>query len=276
MSINNEENNTNILEILLINNKLYYYIKSEEKKIVIKEDIKNNNNYLCFIYYDQVTLNFCINNDNRFYEESNLLKNVKKLYIVLGSSNGSCIFNGIMGPLLLFDSIINNQYDLFFKITNILKGKYYLLGETFYKRNLNNNNDYIYFSYEEYFGGFNIDIDELNNMKKTLGNILLYLNPDVFLYNLDIYNQNKIRDFQIYNYLFIESNNNKFPKCDKIFYSFNTNNRISDYISKENNIFDILINNHGYNYIILYIECIFHSLIILNENNLQQNNYEMM
>ena len=277
LSINNEENNTNILEILLINNKLYYYIKSEGKKIVIKEDIKNNNNYLCFIYYDQVSLNFCVNNDNRFYEESNLLKNLKKLYIELGSSNGSNNdkFNGIIGPLLLFNSVINNQYDLFFKITNTLKGKYYLLGEGFYNRNLNND-DYIYFSYEEYFGGFNIDIDELNNMKKALGNILLYLNPDVILFNLDFNNQNKIRDFQIYNYLFLESNTNKHPENNKIFYNFNTNNRISDYIYKENNIFEILINYHGYNYIILNNECIFHNLILLNENNLELTNYEMM
>ena len=275
-SINNKQNNNNILQILLINNKLYYSVKNDEKKVLIKDDIKYNDFNLCFIYYDQFMLYFFINYDYKFFEEKNLLKGINKMYIKLGYAynNINEKFNGIMGPLLIFNSLINNQFDLFLNIANAFKGKYYLLGETFYKRNSENDN-HIYFSYEEYLGRNNIDIDLLNNYKKSLGNILLYMNPDVILSNLGLYEQNIFRDFQIYNDI-LETNNKMNSDNKNIIYVCDIKNSIYNYVFKENNIFNIILDYHGRNYIILDIECIFNYLIIINEDNLNQINFELM
>ena len=231
------------------------------------ENINFNCFYLCFFYYDQTMIYFFINHDYKFFDEKNILKKINKIYVEIGYSKKiNAHFNGIMGPVILFNSIIKNQFDIFSSIEGVLKGKYYLIGEIFNEENKNNNEDNnIYFSFEEYKGLFNIDINLLNEIKLNLGNIIYYINPEIFLNNLDFVEQKKIRDYQIYKSPFNESNNNK--KMQTIYYKFITDQTINNLIFKENNILEFFINNQGFNLIILIIESIYNSLLIQKKDN---------
>ena len=288
LSLNNAENNNYIFKLSLINNDLYYYTQYNKKKNLLMENIKNNYFNLCFIYYDQSMLYFFINKEHKFFDEQNILKDINNIYFELGFSNDNNEkFNGIIGPILFFNSIINNQFDVFLQVGKCLKGQYYLTAEQFKENNLDikeknvdNKEKKIYFSYEEYYGLFNKDIDKLNNVKNSLGNVLLYINPEVVLNNLNFYEINKFNDYQTDNKN--ESNNNK-KKNQKnnisnnnIYYSFNADNNISNYVYKEENLLKFFINNHGFNYIILNIESIYNYLIILNDDKLEKIDFSIM
>ena len=288
LSLNNAENDNYIFKLSLINNDLYYYTQYNKKKNLLMENIKNNYFNLCFIYYDQSMLYFFINKEHKFFDEQNILKDINNIYFELGFSNDNNEkFNGIIGPILFFNSIINNQFDVFLQVGKCLKGQYYLTAEQFKENNLDikeknvdNKEKKIYFSYEEYYGLFNKDIDILNNVKNSLGNVLLYINPEVVLNNLNFYEINKFNDYQTDNKN--ESNNNK-KKNQKnnisnnnIYYSFNADNNISNYVYKEENLLKFFINNHGFNYIILNIESIYNYLIILNDDKLEKIDFSIM
>ena len=266
LSLNNDENKSYIFRIILIKNSLYIYTKNE-KKILIMENIKFNCFYLCFFYYDQTMIYFFINNDYKFFDEKNILKNVNKIYVEIGYSKERIgHFNGIMGPVILFNSIIKNQFDIFLYIKNILKGNYYLIGEIFNEEKINNNeSNIIYFSFEEYKGLLNIDVNELNKIKYNLGNIIYYINPEIFLNNVNFIEQNKFRDYQIYKSPFNESNNN--IKIQTIYYKFITDQKLNNLIFKENNILKFFINNQGFNLIILIIETMYNFLLIKKNGN---------
>ena len=279
LSLNNAENNNYIIKLLLIKNNLYYYTKYNEKKNLLIENIKKNCFNICFIYYDQSIIYFFINNEHKFFEEKNILKAINNVYIELGfsSDNISDKFNGIIGPVIIFNSIINNQFNVFLQIGNSLKGKYYLTAEKSKEKKADNNKEKnIYFSYEDYYGLFNIDIDILNKVKNSLGNALLYINPEVVLNNINFYEVNEFKDCQVYDSFFKELKDKKNSSNNNIYYSFNSSNINNDYAYKEESLLKFFINIHGFNYIILNLEAIFNYLIILNDDKLKKIDFSIM
>ena len=282
LSLNNSEYNSFIFKLLLIDNNLYYYTKNNENKNLILNDIKFNSSYLCFIYYDYSLLYFFINNEYKFFEEKNILKDIKKIYLEIGYSTGDNErFNGLVGPVIVFNSLIKDHFNVFIKMTQILKGKYYLAGEN-KKNKEQDEEEKFFFSYEEYKGNNNIDMIILNDIRKSLGNEILYINPQVVINNLNINREIKIpdkenyfRDFQTYNNLLNEQNDNNNSQ-KTIFYLFNANKNIYNNVFKENSLFQFLINCNGYNFIILNIECIYNYLIISKDENSKANNFEIM
>ena len=266
LSFNNAENNNFfIFKILLIKNSLYIYTKSGQKYLIM-ENINYNCFNLCFLYYDQTMIYFFINNDYKFFEEKNILKSINKIYVEIGYSIlGNGKFNGIIGPVILFNSIIKKYFDIFNNIKKNLKGKYYLVGEILNEENNNNdNNKNIYFSYEEYKGLFNYDINIIKKIKNNLGNLILYINPDIVLNNINFFEQKKFRDYQNYKSIFDVFVSDK--KSQIIYYEFMTKKNINNLVFKENNIFQFFINNHGFNLIILIIESIYNYLLIVKND----------
>ena len=167
--------------------------------------------------------------------------------------------------MLLFNSSLDNECDIFLKIKNNLKGKYYLIGENIYKEKIIKNNDSkIFFSYDEYNGVLNNNtelFDLILNLRESLGNLILYLNPEVILNNQNFNDKNKFRDFQIYNNYFNRSNiyNNN------IYYMIVSN---GSYLAfTENNIIRFFINNQGINFIILNVEIIYNYLLVSYDIN---------
>ena len=141
-----------------------------------------------------------------------------------------------------------------------------MIGEIFNEETINNNEvKNLYFSYEECKGLFNIDKKLLNKIKSNLGNIIYYINPEIFLNNANFVEQKQVRDYQIYKSPFSECNNN--TKNQTINYKFITEKKITNLIVKENNILKFFINNHGFNIIILIIESIYNSLLIQKDDD---------
>jgi hypothetical protein len=191
----------------------------------------------------QNTIHFYFNNKRKITVDNINFKNVNNINIDLGYNRfKNEKFNGIIGPVLIFNSPNDNQ-KVYEKIINIL------------------------FSYEEYNGVSVNDLELkkfIKEAKKSLGNLILYINPEIVLNHLKFKDKNKLRDYQIYNNCFdgvydISHSN--------IYYEFNNQANINNLIKIENNLSKIFINNNGYNFLVFNIECIYNYLLISYNGN---------
>ena len=279
LSINDEDRKSNIFKICLKNANLYLYTSlTSKKEILLTKDVNYNHYNICFMCHVQNTIHFYFNN-KRINTVNNInFKNVNKINVELGYNQfRNEIFNGVIGPVLIFNSLRDNQ-KVYEKIINTLKGKYYLLGEIFRGReepinanevndNFKNIDNNIFFSYEEYYGVSENDL-ELNKFikeaKKFLGNLVLYINPEVVLNHLNFKDKNRLRDYQIYNNCFDEVYE---INHSNIYYEFNHQESIINLICIENDLSKVFINSNGYNFLVFNIESIYNYLqISFNEN----------
>ena len=288
LSINNEEKKANIFKLCLKNGNLYLYTSINNKKeILLIKDLNYHYYNICFMCHIQNTIHFYFNNKRKITVDNINFKNVNNINVDLGYNRfKNEKYNGIIGPVLIFNSPNDNQ-KVYEKIINTLKGKYYLLGETFREEKINTNevndnskniDNNILFSYEEYNGVSVNDLELkkfIKEAKKSLGNLILYINPEIVLNHLKFKDKNKLRDYQIYNNCFdgvydISHSN--------IYYEFNNQANINNLIKIENNLSKIFINNNGYNFLVFNIECIYNYLLISYNGNsdIETNTFSTM
>ena len=274
--LRNQINSNILFKVLLIGSKIYleYFELDEVKKIVLMESAYYYKYNICILYYDsQNNLIYFYLNKNSTAQKLNLdIINNLNLYIELGHFKNKDlsikeIFNGLMGPVLIFNSNIGkNQIELFQNILLKLKGKYYLVGEIIDNsiNNFKNEDNYLFYD-QIYYDGVNKDECKLiKKIQNSLGKLLLYLNPDVILNTIGYNQKSKIRDYQYY-YKYNAINNTQILEESKCIFYFNSI-IISDFLNKENNIFYSFMNNCGYDLIIFNIEYIYNYLLILNNN----------
>jgi hypothetical protein len=209
------------------------------------------------------------------FDENIKLKNIRLISIELGYSHNdkNHNFNGFIGPVIIFNTIVNNnQLNIINKIKNRLKGQYYMIAEILNKNDINDNNNNIYFSYDEYKGALYNKLDFIKEIKQLFKNIILYINPDTILNGLVI-GKTIYRDEPIYN---IFDSKTKQSDNTNTYYRFNYNQDISNIVQKQNSLVSFIMNNHGLNFIILNIESIYNYLLVGNMNNILRSELEIM
>lgn len=270
LSINNSNKN-NIFKICLIKNDLYLLIsRNENNKILLMKNIKYDTYNLCSFYHDQNIFYFSLNDKYEMPIDKIELKDINEIYIELGndsSKNENEKYNGMIGPVLIFNSILDK---VIIDRIKFLKGKYYLIAEMLDQEKLkinNDNNDSIFFSYEINSGIINKEEElykYINDVKQSLGNLILYINPSVISNNLNFKEKYKFNDYQFYNNCLDEISNNI---KKKIYYVFTTKEEISNLFCIQNSFFDFFMKNNVFNFIILNIEAIYNYLLISNDND---------
>jgi hypothetical protein len=191
------------------------------------------------------------------------LKDINEICIEVGNDNRNKEkYNGLIGPVRIFNSILDK---VLINRVNNLKGKYYLIAEMLEQEKMNINSDNIFFSYDINKGIINKE-EELyqliNDIKKSLGNLILYINPSVILNNYNFKEKFKFNDYQFYNNCLDEVNDSR---KQKIYYKFITEEEISNLFSIQNSFFDFFMKNNGFNLIILNIESIYNYLLVTND-----------
>ena len=285
LSYHNESNTLNYLKIYLDDNnlELFYHTGKSHEKILLMDNIDYETFYLCGIYHIKEKIYFFLQDKSKEFNYKFNLTKINNLCIEIGyDSFKNEKFNGIIGPVLIFNSNINDISVIFNKIRKNLKEKYYLIGEQIRQETKNtdnkNNETNIFFSYEEYNGALNVEKDIIklvNEIKNSLGNLLLYINPEIFINNLNFIDKSKFRDCQIYNNCFNNDKNQKDFK-NNIYYEFLISKEITNMIWVKNNIIKFFINNKGFNFIILNLEIIYNYLLIYNNLNIDENTFILM
>ena len=287
LSLRNKENEEHFLKIVLIGNKLYLinYKLHNETKLTLSENIIYFSYNICILHFDLKLniVNFYLNK-NSCVQSINLdIENNTQIfaevgYTDMGDYNLNEIFNGMIGPVLIFNSKIDNQnqFELFTNIIQNFKGKYYLLGEYIYKLNLNNNieKNYMLFNQEYYNAIDNEKLKQIYAIQNNLGKLLLYLNPDVIINTLGYEQKSKFFDYQNY-FSYNNFTKSQQLKKFKIHYNFNSEGNISDFLKKENNIINSFMTNRGYDIIVFNVEFIYNYLLIL-DNNYETVNFVIM
>ena len=287
LSLRNKENEEHFLKIVLIGNKLYLinYKLHNETKLTLSENIIYFSYNICILHFDLKLniVNFYLNK-NSCVQSINLdIENNTQIfaevgYTDMGDYNLNEIFNGMIGPVLIFNSKIDNQnqFELFTNIIQNFKGKYYLLGEYIYKLNLNNNieKNYMLFNQEYYNAIDNEKLKQIYAIQNNLGKLLLYLNPDVIINTLGYEQKSKFFDYQNY-FSYNNFTKSQQLKKFKIHYNFNSEGNISDFLKKENNIINSFMTNRGYDIIVFNVEFIYNYLLIL-DNNYENVNFVIM
>ena len=287
LSLRNKENEEHFLKIILIGNKLYLinYKLHNETKLTLSENIIYFSYNICILHFDLKLniVNFYLNK-NSCVQSINLdIENNTQIfaevgYTDMGDYNLNEIFNGMIGPVLIFNSKIENQnqFELFTNIIQNFKGKYYLLGEYIYKLNLNNNieKNYMLFNQEYYNAIDNEKLKQIYTIQNNLGKLLLYLNPDVIINTLGYEQKSKFFDYQNY-FSYNNFTKSQQLKKFKIHYNFNSEGNISDFLKKENNIINSFMTSRGYDIIVFNVEFIYNYLLIL-DNNYETVNFVIM
>ena len=280
LAFRNQINSNILFKIILIGNKIYleYYDLNEPKRITLTEFVNYLKYNICILYYDsKINLIYFYLNKTSTAQQLNLdIINNLNLYMEVGHIKDKDLsvkelFNGLIGPVLVFNSNIDkNQIELFESILLKLKGKYYLVGEINDKLlySSKEENNYLFYNQIYYDGINNNDLKRIRKIQNGLGKLLLYLNPDVILNTIGYNKKNKFRDYQYY-FMYNAINNSQMLKKSQSYFYFNTN-EISDFINKENNILYSFMNNCGYDLLIFNIEYIYNYILILN------NNYETL
>ena len=287
LSFRNKENEDYLLKTTLIGNKLYLinYNSHQEIKLVLSENIIYFSYNICILYFDLKLniVNFYLNKNYSNAQSLNLdIQNNSQIFIEIGYTdvgeyNLNEIFNGMIGPVLIFNSNLENknQLELFTKIIHNLKGKYYLIGEYIDKLNLNNNieKNYLLFN-QQYYNGINNDqLKQIYSIQNDLGKLLLYLNPDVIINTLGYEHKSKFFDYQNY-FAYNSFTKSQTPKKSKIYYNFNSED-IYNFLKEEKNIINSFMYNRGYDLLIFNIEFMYNYLLIL-DNNYEIVNFTMM
>ena len=279
-----KENEEYLFKLVLIGNKLYLITYGKnENKLLLLENIPYCSYNLCILHYVQSRkfIYFFLNKITKAERFTmNIAKNTK-IYIEIGHTKdideNKEIFNGMIGPILIFNSNIdyNRHHEIFQHILVNLKGQYYLIGEIYDKQNNNsenenNDNNYIFFDQIYYYEIDNNTKSLISKIRNELGILLLYFNPDVVL-NTVGYSKKKIfRDYQNY-----ELSNDKNSEKKYIYYNFSEKLIVNDYPRKENKFFYFFMYNHGYDLLLFNIEYIYNYLLISN-NNYNAINFPVM
>ena len=272
LSVNDYKNKEFIFRFILNKNNLYLNVFAKQKNDLLLENIKYNVDYLCFAYYDEdeVLFHFHPKSNNNIIRQKIITKETREIYFELGNisydNDKNMKFNGLIGPVLVFNSKIENPLDIYQKLSKMKK--YYLLGDTIINPNPNNN-DKILFSYNEYYGILNNKNELLkiiNDLKKVLKNLICYINPEVISNNLNFYNGNKFRDYQIYNDPFNTKNNQSLDK----YYEINDIKNVSDFILIKSPFEEFFINNI-FGYFVFNIELVYNELLKSNNNKVLEN-----
>ena len=286
LAFRKEDNNNFLFKLQLIGNKMYIvtYHSKEEKKSILMENIVYHRYNICIIHYDK-SLNCIYTFINR---ETNVqvlkldINSKTNLYVEVGHTNNldgmiNDIFNGIIGPVLIFNSNLepkNHQEILQQNIMLDLKGQYYLIGETMNMHNKTENGR-VFLGQSNYYSKSNNKINLINKLQNKLGRLLLYLNPEVVLNTIGYQMKNKFRDYQKYFY-FNAFNNIQILEDSKVYYYFSTQEKISDFPKKENDIISSIMNNSEYNLIIFHIEYIYNYLLITDKDKYNDINFITM
>ena len=280
-----KENEEYLFKLALIGNRLYLITYGRnENKLLLLENIPYCSYNLCILHYvhSRKFIYFFLNKITKAERFTMNIAKSTKIYIEIGHTKdideNKEIFNGMIGPILIFNSNIdfNRHHEIFQNILVNLKGQYYLIGEIFGKQNNNtenenNDNNYIFFD-QIYYYEIDSNIKSLiSKIRNELGTLLLYFNPEVVL-NTVGYNKKKVfNDYQNYDLL-----NDKNGKKEYIYYNFSENLILNDYPRKENKFFYFFMNNHGYDALLFIIEYIYNYLLISNNNNYNEVNFPIM
>ena len=272
LSVNNYKNKEFIFRFILNKNNLYLNVFAKQKNDLLLENIQYNVDYLCFAYYDEdeVLFHFHPKSNNNIIRQKIITKETREIYFELGNisydNDQNMKFNGLIGPVLVFNSKIENPLDIYQKLSKMKK--YYLFGDIIINPNPNDN-DKIFFSYNEYYGILNNKnelLKILNDLKKVLKNLICYINPEVISNNLNFYNGNKFRDYQIYNDPFNTKNNQRLDK----YYEINDIKNVSDFILIKSPFEEFFINNI-FGYFVFNIELVYNELLKSNNNKVLEN-----
>ena len=280
-----KENEEYLFKLALIGNRLYLITYGRnENKLLLLENIPYCSYNLCILHYvhSRKFIYFFLNKITKAERFTMNIAKSTKIYIEIGHTKdideNKEIFNGMIGPILIFNSNIdfNRHHEIFQNILVNLKGQYYLIGEIFGKQNNNtenenNDNNYIFFD-QIYYYEIDSNIKSLiSKIRNELGTLLLYFNPEVVL-NTVGYNKKKVfKDYQNYDLL-----NDKNGEKEYIYYNFSENLILNDYPRKENKFFYFFMNNHGYDALLFIIEYIYNYLLISNNNNYNEVNFPIM
>ena len=283
LAFRKEENNNFLFKLQLIGNKMYIvtYHSKEEKKLILMENIVYHRYNICIIYYDK-SLNCIytfINKETNVQPLKLDINNKTNLYVEVGHTNNldgmiNDIFNGIIGPVLIFNSNLDpkNHKEIFQQnIMLDLKGQYYLIGEAKNIPNKREDNP-LFLGQSNYYFKSNNKIKLISNVQNKLGRLLLYLNPEVILNTIGYQMKNKFRDYQKYFY-FNAFKNMQILQDNKVYYYFSTQEKISDFPKKENDIISSIINDSEYNLIIFHIEYIYNYLLIIDKDKYNNINF---
>ena len=277
LSINDYRNRKYIFRFIIKENKLY--LDTFTGNIILIENIQNNKDYLCFAYLDEndKLFHFHPKKDDKIITQKNIFKEISQIYLEIGNyiykndDDQNSKFNGLIGPVLVFNSKVDNPLDIYRNLIKIKK--YHLLGDIII--NSNNNNENIFFSYDEYYGISNNKnelINIINELKNVLKNLIYYINPEIIKNNINFYKGNKFRDYQIYNNPFDPQNH---QNKDKYFEIKNGEN-MNDFILIQNSFEEFFINNNMFDYFILNIELIYNELLQLNNKNISEKKYNIL
>ena len=280
-----KENEEYLFKLALIGNRLYLITYGRnENKLLLLENIPYCSYNLCILHYvhSRKFIYFFLNKITKAERFTMNIAKSTKIYIEIGHTKdideNKEIFNGMIGPILIFNSNIdfNRHHEIFQNILVNLKGQYYLIGEIFGRQtnnneNENNDNNYIFFD-QIYYYEIDSNIKSLiSKIRNELGTLLLYFNPEVVL-NTVGYNKKKVfNDYQNYDLL-----NDKNGEKEYIYYNFSENLILNDYPRKENKFFYFFMNNHGYDALLFIIEYIYNYLLISNNNNYNEVNFPIM
>ena len=280
-----KENEEYLFKLALIGNRLYLITYGRnENKLLLLENIPYCSYNLCILHYvhSRKFIYFFLNKITKAERFTMNIAKSTKIYIEIGHTKdideNKEIFNGMIGPILIFNSNIdfNRHHEIFQNILVNLKGQYYLIGEIFGRQNNNNENEnndnnYIFFD-QIYYYEIDSNIKSLiSKIRNELGTLLLYFNPEVVL-NTVGYNKKKVfKDYQNYDLL-----NDKNGEKEYIYYNFSENLILNDYPRKENKFFYFFMNNHGYDALLFIIEYIYNYLLISNNNNYNEVNFPIM
>ena len=280
-----KENEEYLFKLALIGNRLYLITYGRnENKLLLLENIPYCSYNLCILHYvhSRKFIYFFLNKITKAERFTMNIAKSTKIYIEIGHTKdideNKEIFNGMIGPILIFNSNIdfNRHHEIFQNILVNLKGQYYLIGEIFGRQNNNNENEnndnnYIFFD-QIYYYEIDSNIKSLiSKIRNELGTLLLYFNPEVVL-NTVGYNKKKVfKDYQNYDLL-----NDKNGEKEYIYYNFSENLILNDYPRKENKFFYFFMNNHGYDALLFNIEYIYNYLLISNNNNYNEVNFPIM
>ena len=135
--------------------------------------------------------------------------------------------------------------------------------------------EHTYFSLDEYYGiSYNKNelINIISDLKRILKNLIFYINPEVISNNLNFYNGNRFRDYQIYNNPFDSQNHQNKGK----YYEINDETNINNFLFIQNSIIEFVINNNIFDYFVFNIEMIYNELLQMNYNNISDNEYNIL
>ena len=281
LSVNDYNTKKFIFRFIIKNNDLCFnsssaYNKSKE----LLKNIEYNKEYLCFIYLDENYLYFHPSKGGIIRINKIKLNNINQIYFELGNINNNeekdiKKFNGLIGPVLIFNSKIFNPLDIYQKINDVFGNKYYLLGDIINNDTIYKTNENIFFDYNSYYGINNYNIKSLNvvtELKEILNNLVFYINPEVVLNNLNFYYGEKFRDYQIYNNLFNLNNNENLNR----YYEFHNEKNIDDLVFIQNSFIEFFNNNQMLDFLLLNIELIYNELLICDYNNISEETYILL